>query len=196
MGFLQSSQLEQMGFASLGQNVLISEKASIYGASRIHIGDHVRIDDFCILSAGAGGIRLGSFIHIACFCSLIGQEKIEMEDYSGLSSRVAVYSSSDDYTGNAMTNPMVPVEFTKVDHRPVHIGRHCIVGAGAVVLPGVTLGEGAAVGALALVIKSCEAFGIYSGVPAKLIRSRDRKLLELEAQHRAQITLAASGNSS
>lgn len=196
MAFLTPSQLEALGFASLGQNVLISEKASIYGASRIHIGDHVRIDDFCILSAGAGGIRLGSFIHIACFCSLIGQEKIEMEDYSGLSSRVAVYSSSDDYTGNAMTNPMVPAEFTKVDHRPVHIGRHCIVGAGAVILPGVMMGEGAAVGALALVIKSCEAFGIYSGVPAKLIRSRDRKLLDLEAQHRAQITLAASINPS
>ena len=196
MGFLKPSQLEQMGFASLGQNVLISEKASIYGASRIHIGDHVRIDDFCILSAGAGGIRLGSFIHIACFCSLIGQEKIEMEDYSGLSSRVAVYSSSDDYTGNAMTNPMVPVEFTKVDHRPVHIGRHCIVGAGAVILPGVTLGEGSVVGALALIIKSCEAFGIYSGVPGKFIRSRDRKLLELEAQHRVQITLATSINPS
>lgn len=196
MAFLTPSQLEQMGFASLGQNVLISEKASIYGAARIHIGDHVRIDDFCILSAGAGGIHLGSFIHIACFCSLIGQEKIEMEDYSGLSSRVAIYSSSDDYTGNAMTNPMVPAEFTKVDHRPVHIGRHCIVGAGAVILPGVTLGEGSAVGALALVIKRCEAFGIYSGVPAKLIRSRDHKLLDLEAQHRAQITQAASINPS
>jgi acetyltransferase-like isoleucine patch superfamily enzyme len=196
MGFLKPSQLEQMGFASLGQNVLISEKASIYGASRIHIGDHVRIDDFCILSAGAAGIRLGSFIHIACFCSLIGQEKIEMEDYSGLSSRVAVYSSSDDYTGNAMTNPMVPAEFTKVDHRPVHIGRHCIIGAGAVVLPGVTLGEGAAVGALALVLKNCEPFGIYSGVPAKLIRSRERKLLELETQHRAQIHQASVSNPS
>jgi galactoside O-acetyltransferase len=65
-----------------------------------------------------------------------------------------------------------------------------------VILPGVTLGEGSAVGALALVIKSCEAFGIYSGVPAKLIRSRERTLLDLEAQHRAQITLAASINPS
>jgi galactoside O-acetyltransferase len=196
MAFLSASQLSEMGFASLGQNVLISEKASIYGASRIHIGDHVRIDDFSIISAGAGGIWLGSYIHIACFCSLIGQEKIEMEDYSGLSSRVAIYSSSDDYTGNAMTNPMVPAEFTKVDHRPVHIGRHCIIGAGAVVLPGVTLGEGAAVGALALVLKNCEPFGIYSGVPAKLIRSRDRKLLELETQHRAQIRQASDSNPS
>jgi acetyltransferase-like isoleucine patch superfamily enzyme len=196
MGFLKPCQLKQLGFASLGQNVLISEKASIYGASRIHIGDCVRIDDFCILSAGAGGIRLGSFIHIACFCSLIGQEKIEMEDYSNLSSRVAIYSSSDDYTGNAMTNPMVPADFTNVDHRPVHIGRHCIVGAGAVILPGVVLGEGSAVGALALVVKSCEAFRIYGGVPAKLIRSRERTLLDLEARHRAQITLAASINPS
>lgn len=187
MAFLTQLQLQSLGFSSFGQNVQISEKASIYGAERISIGNHVRIDDFSILSAGKGGIRLGSFVHIACYSSLIGQEQIVMDDYSGLSARVAVYSSSDDYTGRAMTNPMVPNEFTRVDSRPVHLGRHCIVGAGAVILPGVTLGEGAVVGALALITKNCEPFGIYSGVPARLIHSRDRKLLELEVQHRLQL---------
>lgn len=109
-----------------------------------------------------------------------------MEDFSGLSSRVAVYSSSDDYSGRFMTNPTVPAEFTNVEHKPVKIGRHCIVGAGAVILPGVTLGEGCAIAALALVAKDCASFGIYSGVPARLAKARERGLLELESRLRDQ----------
>jgi dTDP-4-amino-4,6-dideoxy-D-glucose acyltransferase len=181
MAFLTRTQLESMGFAALGENVLISDKASIYSPGRITIGSHVRIDDFCVLSPGEGGIRLGSYIHIACFCSMIGKGAMVMEDFSGLSSRVAVYSSSDDYSGRHMSNPMVPVEFTKVDHRPVLLCKHALVGAGSIILPGVTLGEGVAVGALSLVSKSCDPFGIYMGTPAKRVMERKRTLLEHEA---------------
>lgn len=180
MAFLTSKQLSGLGFRSLGKHVQISEKASIYGASRISIGGHVRIDDFCILSAGEKGIQLGSYIHIACYTSLIGKELIRLEDYAGLSSRVAVYSSNEDYSGNSMTNPTLPEEITNADHRPVVINKHCIVGAGSVILPGVTLGEGCVVGALSLVRKDCVPFGIYVGFPAKMIGRRSQRLLEVE----------------
>jgi galactoside O-acetyltransferase len=62
----------------------------------------------------------------------------------------------------------------------VVLERHALVGAGSVVLPGVTLREGSAVGALSLVRSDCDAFSIYLGVPAKRISSRKRGLLELE----------------
>jgi acetyltransferase-like isoleucine patch superfamily enzyme len=187
MSFLSSQNLRKIGFASIGENVLISEKASIYGAERIEIGDNVRIDDFCIISAGTRGMQIGSYVHIACYTSLIGREHIRLGDYANLSSRVSVYSSSDDYSGEWMTSPMVPSEFTHVDHRSVCIGRHCIVGVGAVILPGVTLGDGCAIGALALVKQDCESFGIYAGVPATLIKHRAQRLLELEEMHRIKI---------
>ncbi|MGA2541423.1 MAG: acyltransferase [Verrucomicrobiota bacterium] len=180
MSFLTHKQLVEIGFLSLGQNVLVSEKASIYGASRIRIGCNVRIDDFCVLSAGTQGIRLGNNIHIGCYTSLIGKAAISLDDYSNLSSRVSIYSSNDDYSGNHMTNPMVPAEFTNVDHRPVRIGRHCIVGSGTVILPGVIMEEGSAAGALSLIIKDCASFGIYVGVPARFIKKRKRGLLERE----------------
>ena len=165
-----------------GEQVQISEKASIYGAARISLGNHVRIDDFCVLSAGPGGIEIGNHVHIACFCSLIGKEAIRMEDFSGLSSRVSVYSSSDDYSGEWLTNPTVPEEFTHVDHRPVVMRRHCIIGAGSVILPGVILGEGCAIGALSLVTRNCEEFTMYLGVPARKIKERSRRVLELESR--------------
>ncbi|MCX8086715.1 MAG: acyltransferase [Rhodocyclaceae bacterium] len=179
---LSRAEIETIGFASVGEDVRISEHARFYGASRIRLGNHVRIDDFCVLSAGEGGIEIGDYVHIAVYCSLIGQGKIVMADFSGLSSRVSIYSSNDDYSGAALTNPTVPKEFTNVYHAPVHLGRHVIVGSGSIILPGVTLEEGVAVGALSLVNKDCAAFGIYFGNPAKRIKERRRDLLELEAR--------------
>lgn len=180
MGFLSRDQIDAMGFARVGENAHLSEKASYYNCAKIIIGDNVRIDDFCVLSAGIGGIEIGSYIHIAVYTSLIGAGKITLNDFSNLSSKVAIYSSNDDYSGASMTNPMVPKEFTNVTHADVIIGRHVIVGAGSVILPGVTLEEGVAVGALSLVSKSCQEFGVYSGVPARRIKERKRGLLELE----------------
>lgn len=180
MAFLTQEQLASIGFASFGYNVLISDKASIYGANRIHIGSNVRIDDFCVISAGEGGIELGNYIHIAVYSSLIGAGKITLADFCNISSRVAIYSSNDDYSGTYMTNPMVPTEYTNVTHADVTLDKHVIIGSGSVVLPGVTLHEGVAIGSLSLVTKDCEAFGIYLGAPVKKIKNRNRSLLEKE----------------
>lgn len=182
MAFLTEAQLAAMGFASLGSNVLISDKASFYGANRIQIGNNVRIDDFCVLSAGDGGIDIGNYIHIAVYSSLIGAGKITLSDFCNISSRVAIYSSNDNYSGEYMTNPMVPARYTNVTHDNVFLGKHVIIGCGSVVLPGVTLHEGVAIGALSLVTKNCEAFGVYIGSPAKRIKNRKQDLLEHEAR--------------
>jgi dTDP-4-amino-4,6-dideoxy-D-glucose acyltransferase len=180
MAFLTQAELDSMGFLALGHNVLISDKASIYGASRIRIGCNVRIDDFCVLSAGDGGIEIGDYVHIAVFSLLIGAGKITLSDFSGVSSRVSIYSSNDDYSGHFLTNPTVPSEFTNVTHADVMLAKHVIIGSGSIVLPGVTLCEGAAVGALSLVSKDCDAFGVYMGAPARKLKNRKKDLLSKE----------------
>jgi len=180
MAWLTDKQITEMGFASFGKNVLLSDKASYYNCKNIRLGNNIRIDDFCVLSAGVGGIDIGNYIHIAVFSSLIGAGNISLADFSNISSKIAIYSSNDDYSGAAMTNPTVPTEFTNVHHADVKIGRHVIIGAGSIILPGVTLEEGVAVGALSLVKKDCQAFGIYTGSPAKKIGERKHDLLELE----------------
>ena len=180
MSFYTRDELLSFGFKSLGNEVKISKKASIYNAANIEIGDFSRIDDFCVLSAGEGGISIGRYVHIAIYCSLIGSGRIELHDFSGLSSRVVIYSSNDDYSGNYMTNPTVPSEYTNVSSAPVTVGRHGIVGAGSIVLPGVVLQEGAGVGALSLVKQDCEEFSMYFGVPAKRIGRRRKGMLDCE----------------
>jgi galactoside O-acetyltransferase len=185
MAFLSRQALRRVGFAAIGTDVCVSDRASIHGASRIALGSHVRIDDFCVLSAGEEGMRIGSHVHIAVHCSLIGKALIEIDDLSTLSSRVAVYSSNDDYSGAGLTNPTVPVEYRRVTNAAVRIGRHVVVGSGSVILPGVTIGEGAAVGALTLVNRSLAPFTLYAGIPARRLRDRSKAFLELEAQWRA-----------
>jgi len=180
MSFYSQDELVELGFRRLGRGVRLSRRASIYNAANIEIGDFSRIDDFCVISAGEGGILIGRYVHVAVYCSLIGNGKIELGDYSGLSSRVSVYSSNDDYSGEFMTNPTVPSSFTHVAHAAVKIDRHVIIGAGSVVLPGVTLHEGAGVGALSLVKQDCESFGMYFGSPVRRVGERSRKLLEVE----------------
>lgn len=187
MSFYTEDELSKLGLASCGHNVKISKKASLYNTGKISIGSHVRIDDFCVLSAGEGGIEIGDFIHIAVFSSLIGAGKIKLNDFCNISSRVSIYSSNDDYSGAYMTSPMVPSEFTSVTHAEVVIGKHSIIGAGTIVLPNVVIEDGVAVGSLSLVKKNCEAFGKYAGVPAKRFGERKRDLLELEEQLRQKM---------
>lgn len=175
--FLQNEVLE-IGLKKVGSNVLISRKASIYGENEILIGDNVRIDDYCILS---GPIVIGNFIHIAAYCALYGGNSgIIVEDFANFSSRISVYAISDDYSGNSLTNPMVPEKYKNLDDRPVRIGRHVIIGSGSVILPGVNIGEGCAIGALSLVNKNVPAWTIIGGVPAKYLMNREKHLLELE----------------
>jgi galactoside O-acetyltransferase len=180
--FYTNEELKKLSFKSIGQNVLVSKQASLYGISRISLGNNVRIDDFCIISAGQGGVTIGDYVHIAAYSSLIGNAEIIMEDFSGLSSRVSIYSSSDDYSGKSLTNPTVPDEYKKVISGKVHLKKHVIVGAGSVILPNVTLGEGSAVGALSLVTRNVDDFVIVAGNPAKPIKNRLQDLKNLETK--------------
>lgn len=177
---LSKDAIQEIGFASVGDNVQISDKATFYNASKIELGNNVRIDDFCVLSAGSGGILISNYVHIAVYSSLIGAGKITLSDYCNISSRVSIYSSNDDYSGSYMTNPTLPEQFTGVTHSDVYLEKHVIVGCGSVILPGITLEQGSAIGALSLVAKNCKAFGIYAGSPARHIRNRKRDLLLLE----------------
>jgi galactoside O-acetyltransferase len=174
------AELETLG-VRCGENVQIDRSVVLINPQRLSIGHDVRIDCFCVLSAGPAGIELGSWIHLACGCYLFGSGgPIQIEDFANVSSRVSIYTANDDYVGGALTNPLVPYELRDVTTGPVHLQRHAIIGSGSVLLPGVTLGVGAAVGALSLVADSVPDFTVVAGTPARRIRQRGRQLLELE----------------
>lgn len=177
--FYSKEDLQKVGFARCGNNVLISRNAQFYSPENIYIGNNVRIDDFCILSAG-GTITIGSYIHIAAYSSIIGKGDVVLSDFCNISSRVALYSSNDDYSGEFMTNPMVPDEYTNVSSGKVMICKHVIIGCGSVLLPNISIGEGVSIGALSLVKSNCEPFFTYAGNPLKKVKQKSRRLVDLE----------------
>ena len=179
--YYTEKDLRTCGFKNIGQNVKIHENVNIHGVENISIGSNVRIDPYVSIIA-TGPVNIGSFIHLGSYCLLIGAEGIFMEDFSGLSQGVKIYTRSDDYSGQHLTNPTVPDKYTKAKKGTVILKRHVIIGCSTVILPNVTIGEGSSVGALSLVTKSLPKWGVYAGIPAERLKNRSRNLLELEKE--------------
>lgn len=176
--FYSIDELRKIGFKRIGINVMISRKASIYSPEKIEIKNNVRIDDFCILS---GKIVIGNYIHIAAYSAIYGGEDgVIIDDYVNISSRVCIYSISDDYSGASMTNPMIPDEYKNVQSGRVHIMKHVIIGSTSIVLPDVTLYEGSAFGSMSFINHNSEPWTINVGIPFRKIKERKRDILALE----------------
>lgn len=179
-GYVETDELRGLGFASVGDNVRIARNATIIGLANIAIGNNVRIDGNTVIAAHSGSLSVGNHVHIGGGSFLGCAGGIVLDDFAGLSQGVRIYSSSDDYSGESLTNPTVPRAYLTLHTAPVTLGRHVIVGSGSVILPGAHLHEGVSVGALSLVTRSLAAWGIYAGTPARRLRERSQRLLELE----------------
>jgi len=177
--FYTNEELLDNGFKYIGRNVLISRKASIYSPENISIGDNVRIDDFTILSASGGSIEIKNHIHIAAFCNLIGKGGIVMDDYSGLSSRVSLYSATDDFSGNYLIGPTMEDSCINVITGLVEISKYATVGTNSTVFPKVTIGEGSILGSHSFANKNLLPWNVYLGCPAKRLMKRKTGLLKL-----------------
>lgn len=174
--FYTRDELLAIGFKSVGERVMISRKASFYVASRMTIGNNVRIDDFCILS---GNITLGNNIHISAYVALYGAMGIELEDYTGISPRSTIYSAMDDFSGDYLIGPIHPDGFTNVTGGKVTLKRFSQIGCNSVIFPNITIPEGTVIGAMSLVNRPVESWSIYAGVPAKKIKNRSKDLQNL-----------------
>ncbi len=171
--------------ARVGSNVIIGKTVRIRYPELVEIGDDVIIDDFCYISTA---LRIEGRVHIASGCKLIGGRgaRVVLGEFSTLAPNVVLAAGSDDYVGG-IASPLVDVRFKgNVQIGTITLGRHCIVGANSTVLPDVTFGDGASVGAQSLVKHDLEPWGLYAGVPATRRKSRDRdRILELERQFHA-----------
>lgn len=186
MGYLAKKDLACMGFKRLGENVKISDKASIYNPDQIELGSNIRIDDFCVVS---GKITIGSHCHITPMCLIAGGVPgLLIADFCTLAYGVKIFTQSDDYSGGSMTNSLIPKKYKNEIFKSVELERQTIIGAGSIVFPGVKISEGCAVGAMSLVTRSTDPWGIYAGNPAKRMRDRRRDLLKLEAEFMKEVT--------
>ena len=171
-GFYGSDELRSFGFSRVGDDVRIARNCTIVGVDRIELGDHIRIDAFTGIFCGEGRLRIGNRVHIGGQCHFAVGADLTFGDFSGTSQGVRIYTANDDYTRGHLIGPCVPPETRLVTAAPVAVEAFAVLGSGCVVLPGITVGEGATVGALSLVNHDLAPWGVFAGYPARRCGTR------------------------
>lgn len=180
--FLTNEEIDALGFAKVGRNVLISKYARFYFPRTIEIGDNVRIDDFCIIS---GKVVFEGYNHIAAYAAIFaGQNLVKFDKFSGLSSYAVVYAAVDDFSGDNLVGPVVPNEFRNLISSNIIIKSHCHIGPHSVVLPNTIFSEGACLGPMTLVYNmALKEWTYYLGNPARPVLKKENKNLLICAEH-------------
>lgn len=170
--FYSYQELVSLGLKTIGEDVRISKKASIYSPELLSLGSHVRIDDFTILS---GKISLGDYVHISAFSAIFGRFGVRIGSFCGLSPRSTIFSASDDFSGNYLVSPLVPKDFSKLESGEVVLEDYCQLGTNSTVMPRITLHEGTVLGAYSFLKNTTDEWSIYTGIPAKFLRTRNKR---------------------
>lgn len=129
-----------------GADSTIYPFARIYSPSNVNIGSHVSINDFVHIWGG-GGVTIGDNSLIAANCVITSQ-----------SHRVDALNAGLLYRETS-------------DNSPVRIGQNVWIGSGAIILPGVEIGNNSIIAAGSLVRKFVPPNSLYAGVPAKFVRT-------------------------
>jgi acetyltransferase-like isoleucine patch superfamily enzyme len=164
-----SGQFEESQFAHLGKGVVIEPGVLVFHPENIEIGDNVYIGHYSILKGYYQNkmvIGSGTWIGQQCFFHSAGGLTIGRN--AGIGPSVRIITSSHAEEGMA-----VPILHSRIEFAPVCIEDDCDVGVGAILLPGVTVGRGAQVGAGAVVSRDVDPYTVVAGVPARIVRRRD-----------------------
>lgn len=158
----------------LGMPPLADSKAQRFEPSvflrpeMIRIADTARIDSFTKIEGGEGA-TIGEFVHIASFCHLgIGGGKMILEDGSSFGSGAKIITGSNVPGPGRGCSAIAPDAVIKRSF--VHVKRNAVLFCGAIVLPGVTIGEGAVIAAGAVVNRDVPDGEMWGGVPARRLR--------------------------
>jgi acetyltransferase-like isoleucine patch superfamily enzyme len=141
-------------------------RRSLYQAFGMKIARAASIAPGCWVLGGPGRITIGAGTVINRGVVLDGRFPLTIGENVSISIQTMILTLQHDLAAS---------DFCAVG-APVIIGDRAFLGARALVLPGITIGEGAAVGAGAVVTQDVEPFAIVAGVPAKVIGSRPRAL--------------------
>ena len=134
-------------------------------------GDHVSVD-MCVYCSVF--LSTGNWVHIAPHVSIIGSMKSSLfiGDYAGISTGARIVCGSEDFVNSLLG--FVPSAYRTTIYGINIIENFAWVGAGAIVLPNITIAEGSVIGAGAVVTKDTEPWMVYAGNPAVAIKRRNK----------------------
>lgn len=155
-------------FARLGRGVVFEPGALIFHPEQIEIGDDVYVGHNAILKGYyKNRLQIGRGTWIGQQCFLHSAGGLTIGENVGIGPSVRIITSTHAEEGRSK-----PILHSRIEFAPVVIEDDCDIGVGAIILPGVTIGRGAQVGAGAVVVEDVPPYAVAAGVPARLLRLR------------------------
>ena len=143
-----------------GRGTVIGRHTEIINCSRVRIGRGCLLQDSVYIRAGTqGGVSLGDRAALNSFCRIFGHGTVQIGEDTQIGPGTLVTTTDHSYRASLETS-----------FKPVVIGKGVWIGANATILPGVTIGDFAVVGAGSVVTRSIPAGAIAVGVPARVIK--------------------------
>ena len=152
----------------IGRKCKIHADASI-DASRskgVVFGDQVTLNRYAYVQGGEGGVRLGNRVEINNFSIVNGTGGVDIGDDTLIGPGVRIISYQHLFAAGQT------IRSQPSEGKPIRIGCDCWIGTNAIILAGVTIGDGAVIGAGAVVTRDIPANVIAVGVPARITRNR------------------------
>ena len=139
------------------------------------LGNHIAIDKgvYCTTQC-----KIGDYTHISPYVTIIGSKKgiFKCKGFNNIMAGARIICGSDRFDDSGLFGTLIPEEYKgKQIIKPIIMERFSNIGTNSIVLPGSTLREGVLLTAGSLLIGDTEAWGVYKGNPAILIKKINPK---------------------
>jgi len=142
-------------------------RVHVSGTANIKLEKRCRLGmDVELRTVDAGRIQIGEDTRLNRGCTLTSYAQIRIDDFTIIGEFVSIRDANHGLKRGE------PMRYQPHTCEPILIGRDVWVGRGSCILPGVTIGEGAVIGANSVVTRDVPDFAIAAGVPAKVIKMR------------------------
>jgi acetyltransferase-like isoleucine patch superfamily enzyme len=166
-----SGEFELSQFARLGHGVVIEPGVLVFHPENIEIGDNVYIGHNTILKGYfQNRLTIGSGTWVGQMCFLHSAGGLTIGRNVGIGPAVKIITSY-----HAEEGIDTPILHSRVEYAPVIVRDNCDIGTGAIILPGLIIGRGVQIGAGSVVTRDVEPHVIAAGVPARVLRHRERE---------------------
>jgi acetyltransferase-like isoleucine patch superfamily enzyme len=163
-----SGQVELSKFATLGANVIFEPGALVFHPENIVLGSNIYVGHYSILKGYyKNRMTIGDNVWIGQNCMLHSAGGLTIGANAGIGPGVIITTSRHIESGRN-----VSILSSELSFAPVVLGSDCNIGVNAVILPGVTVGRGAQIGAGAVIVDDVPDFAVVTGVPGRLLRFR------------------------
>ena len=151
----------------LDPSVQFDGRVTVVGSGNVKIGAKSRIGDLAEFTTNNNGvIRIGREVRLNRGATVCADMEVSIGDFSMVGEFVSIRDANHGIARGEL------VRSQPLEAKPIRIGSDVWVGRGACILPGVTIGDGAIIGANSIVTKDVPAHCIAAGIPAKVIRER------------------------